>query len=173
MVSILHNRSTPQGSTLVICCEGNAGFYEVGIVNTPLSAGYSVLGWNTPGFACSTVSISLNILNTTITSFKVKIGLILNLMLGLLKCIFVWNKSYGFQYFIAIDCLFNFRNLLTNSISIFFKASSFFYFSNNSLILGCFNLKCKISVQNLSSWIKYSSFNIFFSPLNKCTLFYY
>uniref|UniRef100_A0A8C2M5Z4 Phosphatidylserine lipase ABHD16A n=1 Tax=Cricetulus griseus TaxID=10029 RepID=A0A8C2M5Z4_CRIGR len=38
----------------VICCEGNAGFYEVGCVSTPLEAGYSVLGWNHPGFAGST-----------------------------------------------------------------------------------------------------------------------
>ncbi|RVE62829.1 hypothetical protein OJAV_G00161600 [Oryzias javanicus] len=42
------------GKTLVICCEGNAGFYEVGCMNTPLDAGYSVLGWNHPGFADST-----------------------------------------------------------------------------------------------------------------------
>ncbi|XP_062847940.1 phosphatidylserine lipase ABHD16A [Trichomycterus rosablanca] len=40
--------------TLVICCEGNAGFYEVGCMNTPLEGGYSVLGWNHPGFAGST-----------------------------------------------------------------------------------------------------------------------
>lgn len=38
----------------MICCEGNAGFYEVGCVSTPLEAGYSVLGWNHPGFAGST-----------------------------------------------------------------------------------------------------------------------
>ncbi|KAM8793844.1 phosphatidylserine lipase ABHD16A [Eudromia elegans] len=44
----------PQGHTLVICCEGNAGFYEVGCLATPLDAGYSVLGWNHPGFAGST-----------------------------------------------------------------------------------------------------------------------
>ncbi|KAM8870237.1 phosphatidylserine lipase ABHD16A [Spinachia spinachia] len=44
------------GRTLVICCEGNAGFYEVGCMNTPLShaADYSVLGWNHPGFGGST-----------------------------------------------------------------------------------------------------------------------
>uniref|UniRef100_A0A673YFI9 Abhydrolase domain containing 16A, phospholipase n=1 Tax=Salmo trutta TaxID=8032 RepID=A0A673YFI9_SALTR len=42
------------GQTLVICCEGNAGFYEVGCMNTPLEGGYSVLGWNHPGFAGST-----------------------------------------------------------------------------------------------------------------------
>uniref|UniRef100_A0A7N9ICI7 Phosphatidylserine lipase ABHD16A n=1 Tax=Macaca fascicularis TaxID=9541 RepID=A0A7N9ICI7_MACFA len=44
----------PQGQKLVICCEGNAGFYEVGCISTPLEAGYSVLGWNHPGFAGST-----------------------------------------------------------------------------------------------------------------------
>jgi len=45
------------GDTLVICCEGNTGFYEVGIMYTPISAGYSVLGWNHPGFGGSTVSV--------------------------------------------------------------------------------------------------------------------
>ncbi|XP_067865569.1 phosphatidylserine lipase ABHD16A isoform X2 [Heterodontus francisci] len=45
---------TEHGKKLVICCEGNAGFYEVGCVTTPLEAGYSVLGWNHPGFAGST-----------------------------------------------------------------------------------------------------------------------
>ncbi|VDD91407.1 unnamed protein product [Enterobius vermicularis] len=40
-----------KGSTLVITCEGNAAFYETGIMSTPLSLGYSVLGWNAPGFA--------------------------------------------------------------------------------------------------------------------------
>ncbi|KAK7080616.1 Protein abhd16a [Halocaridina rubra] len=44
----------PNGKTLVVCCEGNAGFYEVGIMATPLQLGYSVLGWNHPGFAAST-----------------------------------------------------------------------------------------------------------------------
>lgn len=48
--------STPNGHTLIICCEGNAGFYEVGIMGTPIEAGYSVLGWNHPGFGGSTVS---------------------------------------------------------------------------------------------------------------------
>lgn len=42
------------GNILVVCCEGNAGFYEYGIATTPLEAGYSVLGWNHPGFAGST-----------------------------------------------------------------------------------------------------------------------
>jgi len=44
----------PHGNTLVICFEGNAGFYEIGVCVTPLDAGYSVLGWNHPGFAGST-----------------------------------------------------------------------------------------------------------------------
>lgn len=43
------------GKTLVICSEGNAGFYEIGIMTTPLSLRYSVLGWNHPGFGGSTV----------------------------------------------------------------------------------------------------------------------
>ncbi|KAL8568210.1 hypothetical protein ACOMHN_027733 [Nucella lapillus] len=41
------------GNTLVVCCEGNAGFYEMGCSGTPLESGYSVLGWNHPGFAGS------------------------------------------------------------------------------------------------------------------------
>merc|ERR1711962_1611425 len=50
------NRSEdePNGSVLVITCEGNAGFYEVGMATTPIEAGYSVLGWNHPGFGGST-----------------------------------------------------------------------------------------------------------------------
>lgn len=43
-----------QGKTLVICCEGNAGFYEIGTPATPLRLGYSILGWNHPGFSGST-----------------------------------------------------------------------------------------------------------------------
>lgn len=45
---------THKGEMLVICSEGNAGFYELGIMVTPLEAGYSVLGWNHPGFGGST-----------------------------------------------------------------------------------------------------------------------
>ncbi|GAU96726.1 hypothetical protein RvY_08127 [Ramazzottius varieornatus] len=50
------NRHTldQKGRTLVICCEGNAGFYEIGIMATPMQLQYSVLGWNHPGFGCST-----------------------------------------------------------------------------------------------------------------------
>ncbi|XP_019365600.1 PREDICTED: protein ABHD16B [Gavialis gangeticus] len=43
-----------RGKQLVICCEGNVGFYEVGCLATPLEAGYSALGWNHPGYAGST-----------------------------------------------------------------------------------------------------------------------
>ncbi|XP_057289724.1 phosphatidylserine lipase ABHD16A-like isoform X1 [Hydractinia symbiolongicarpus] len=47
-------RNDDEGNTLVICCEGNAAFYEVGCMGTPLKGGYSVLGWNHPGFLGST-----------------------------------------------------------------------------------------------------------------------
>ncbi|XP_075990822.1 phosphatidylserine lipase ABHD16A [Anticarsia gemmatalis] len=43
-----------RGNILVVCCEGNSGFYEFGIMTTPIKAGYSSLGWNHPGFAGST-----------------------------------------------------------------------------------------------------------------------
>ncbi|XP_047135800.1 phosphatidylserine lipase ABHD16A isoform X1 [Hydra vulgaris] len=43
-------KNNDNGNTLVICCEGNAAFYEVGCMGTPLKGGYSVLGWNHPGF---------------------------------------------------------------------------------------------------------------------------
>ncbi|GAB0089643.1 ABHD16A [Sergentomyia squamirostris] len=42
------------GKILVICSEGNAGFYEIGIMATPLELKYSTLGWNHPGFGGST-----------------------------------------------------------------------------------------------------------------------
>ncbi|XP_050361449.1 phosphatidylserine lipase ABHD16A [Nymphalis io] len=47
---------TPKGNILVICSEGNSGFCEIGIMTTPIKAGYSALGWNHPGFAGSTGS---------------------------------------------------------------------------------------------------------------------
>lgn len=37
------------GKTLVICFEGNAGYYEAGVTVLPNSLDYSVLGWNMPG----------------------------------------------------------------------------------------------------------------------------
>lgn len=47
------NSSVEHGKTLVITAEGNAGFYEIGIMSTPLEVKYSVLGFNHPGFAGS------------------------------------------------------------------------------------------------------------------------
>ena len=38
----------------MIGCEGNVSYYEVGAIMTPISAGFSVLGWNHPGFGEST-----------------------------------------------------------------------------------------------------------------------
>lgn len=57
-----HRRSSDgnsNGKTLVICSEGNAGFYEIGIMATPLQLKYSVLGWNHPGFGGSTVNLNI------------------------------------------------------------------------------------------------------------------
>lgn len=51
------------GKTLVICSEGNSGFYEIGIMRTPIQLNYSVLGWNHPGFGGSTVCVGLNSIN--------------------------------------------------------------------------------------------------------------
>lgn len=47
-------RNQPNGHILVVCCEGNSGFYEIGIMGPLLEAGYSVLGYNRPGFGGST-----------------------------------------------------------------------------------------------------------------------
>lgn len=41
--------SSKNGRTLVITAEGNAGFYEIGIMSTPVDLDYSVLGFNHPG----------------------------------------------------------------------------------------------------------------------------
>ena len=53
--------TTANGQYLVISCEGNAGFYETGCMFTPLSRGYSVLGWNRPGFGQSSVSKTIDL----------------------------------------------------------------------------------------------------------------
>ena len=47
------NVKSDNGKTLVITAEGNAGFYEIGIMSTPLELQYSVLGFNHPGFGGS------------------------------------------------------------------------------------------------------------------------
>lgn len=52
-----NRKISSKGKILVVACEGNSGFYEIGIMTTPVKAGYSALGWNHPGFASSTVSI--------------------------------------------------------------------------------------------------------------------
>ncbi|XP_022169326.1 protein ABHD16A isoform X1 [Myzus persicae] len=39
---------------LIICTEGNAGFYEAGIMSSAIETHHSVLGWNHPGFGYST-----------------------------------------------------------------------------------------------------------------------
>lgn len=46
--------TNPNGEYLVIGCEGNGGFYELGAIFPALAGGYSVLGWNHPGFGGST-----------------------------------------------------------------------------------------------------------------------
>ncbi|KAI4479903.1 hypothetical protein M0804_010642 [Polistes exclamans] len=53
-IFIDQRKKTTNGDILVITCEGNCGFYETGIISTPLNKGYSVLGWNHPGFGSST-----------------------------------------------------------------------------------------------------------------------
>uniref|UniRef100_A0A183AR37 Class I SAM-dependent methyltransferase n=1 Tax=Echinostoma caproni TaxID=27848 RepID=A0A183AR37_9TREM len=45
-----------KGEILIICCEGNGGYPEIGTPLVPLEHGYSVLAWNHPGFGASTVS---------------------------------------------------------------------------------------------------------------------
>lgn len=54
--TMFFDRRPAKGTTLVISCDGNAGFYEIGVLGTPMEAGYSVLGWNHPGFGGSTGS---------------------------------------------------------------------------------------------------------------------
>ena len=49
-------KNSKYGETLVISCDGNAGFYEIGVLGTPTEVGYSVLGWNHPGFGGSSGS---------------------------------------------------------------------------------------------------------------------
>ena len=52
--SSINNANDSNGNTLVVCCDGNASFYEVGLFQIPIERGYSTLGWNYPGFAQST-----------------------------------------------------------------------------------------------------------------------
>ena len=50
----VRQNETAYSDTLVICCEGNAGFMESASTHHFLGRGYSVLGWNHPGFQYST-----------------------------------------------------------------------------------------------------------------------
>lgn len=50
-------RNSDVNSKLIICTEGNAGFYEAGILSSAIETNHSVLGWNHPGFGYSTVNI--------------------------------------------------------------------------------------------------------------------
>ena len=56
------------GSYLVICCDGNASFYENGIFQIPVENGFSTLGWNYPGFGQSTVSKPITDMRQHVTS---------------------------------------------------------------------------------------------------------
>ncbi|RWS17393.1 abhydrolase domain-containing protein 16A-like protein [Dinothrombium tinctorium] len=82
--------NTATGKTLVIGCEGNAGFYEIGTLGTPLEAGYSVLGWNHPGFGGSTgipfPSQEVNAIDTVVNFAVEKLGFKMNQIL-----IFAWS----------------------------------------------------------------------------------
>lgn len=77
-----NSSSTSNGQTLVIACEGNAGFYEIGCMSTPIELGYSVLGWNRPGFAESSVWISSRLSSSSVRHFHLS---------GLSRC-FVRNQ---------------------------------------------------------------------------------
>jgi len=40
----INNTNDSNGNYLVICCDGNASFYEVGIFQIPIERGFSTLG---------------------------------------------------------------------------------------------------------------------------------
>uniref|UniRef100_A0A8R1I718 AB hydrolase-1 domain-containing protein n=2 Tax=Caenorhabditis japonica TaxID=281687 RepID=A0A8R1I718_CAEJA len=48
--AILISGAKNLSQVLVICFEGNAGFYEIGVMNSPAQLGYTTLGFNVPGF---------------------------------------------------------------------------------------------------------------------------
>lgn len=47
-------KDTNRGQTVIVCCDGNSGFYEIGVMTVAAEAGYSAVGWNHPGFGGST-----------------------------------------------------------------------------------------------------------------------
>ncbi|UJR36405.1 hypothetical protein I4U23_029128 [Adineta vaga] len=64
----LDRRPSNTGQILVITCEGNAGFYEVGCMMTAIRSNYSVFGWNRPGFGessgCPSVLSEINAIDS-------------------------------------------------------------------------------------------------------------
>jgi hypothetical protein len=84
-VATLDSNSDPatNGKYLVICCDGNASFYEIGLLQVPIENGFSVLGWNYPGFGQSTVR----------THFHLKV-LFLNVSKHLFNSIFFFALIY-------------------------------------------------------------------------------
>jgi hypothetical protein len=73
-VATLDSNSDPaaNGKYLVICCDGNASFYEIGLLNVPTENGFSVLGWNYPGFGQSTVNIYIHSSLHSIKLYKIE-----------------------------------------------------------------------------------------------------
>lgn len=57
-----HSNINSLNPKLIICTEGNAGFYEAGIMSSAIETHHSVLGWNHPGFGYSTVNTYLFII---------------------------------------------------------------------------------------------------------------
>ncbi|TPP57727.1 Abhydrolase domain-containing protein 16A [Fasciola gigantica] len=50
----LSGHGDSKGEIMIICCEGNGGYPEIGTPLVPLEQGYSVMAWNHPGFGAST-----------------------------------------------------------------------------------------------------------------------
>lgn len=77
---------------------GNAGFYEIGIMTTPLALDYSVLGWNHPGFGGSTVRHLCYKLN----------AVTYNSMVHTLSLLFIQGRPYPSEDQNAIDAVMQF-----------------------------------------------------------------
>ena len=87
--------ANPNGKILVITCEGNAGFYEIGFLGSPLDAGFSVLGWNQPGFGESSGSpFPLQTTNAMDAVVQVTVQLELTFLYGVfIYCICILKKE--------------------------------------------------------------------------------
>ncbi|XP_063901679.1 phosphatidylserine lipase ABHD16A-like [Zophobas morio] len=46
-------RGTPNGNRLIVCCEGNASFYEHSCATCFVQEDFSLVGYNRPGYGCS------------------------------------------------------------------------------------------------------------------------